>query len=236
MGKLFEPVRHKLVYEVVVDEIVERIRKGELRVGQKLPPERVLSEELGVSRTSLREALRTLESMGYIRSTTGGGNYVNEVGIEQVLHPFSAIMAQDRALISDIIEVRRYLEVHMAALAAKQANKNQLAKIYGTILDMQADIESGGNGERGDNAFHLEIARSSANRGFSMMVELCNELLAESQRATLNLPGQPMKSVQDHLGIFQAIQSGDAKLAKEEMGRHLDKAKSNLEQGRATPD
>ncbi len=122
---MFEQVKHKQVYEEVVEEIAARIQNGTLAVGQKLPPERVLAEEMGVSRTSLREALRTLQSMGYIRSTTGGGNYVNEVGLEHVLTPFSAMMAQNNALFADIIEVRRHLESHMARLAARRATRSR---------------------------------------------------------------------------------------------------------------
>lgn len=226
---MFGPVRHKLVYEVVADEIISRIRSGELAVGEKLPPERVLAEDLGVSRTSLREALRSLVSMGYIRSAIGGGNYVNEVGIEHVLPSLSALMTQDKELAADIIEVRRFLEAHTASLAAKHSTKTQQARIYGTILDMQAEIENGGNGAKGDYSFHLEIAHACGNRGFSVIVELCNELVAESQQATLNIPGQPSKSVQDHLLIFEAIRSGDEKRARHEMDLHLDKAMRNLE-------
>jgi GntR family transcriptional repressor for pyruvate dehydrogenase complex len=197
-------------------------------VEQKLPPERVLAEELGVSRTSLREALRALESMGYIYSVTGGGNYVNSVSTEHVLSPLSAMVAQDKQLAFDIIEVRQYLEVHMAARAAKNATKQQLSQIYGAILNMQSQVENGGNGIEGDNQFHLEIARASQNKAFAIIVELLAELLSESRKATLNIPGQPAKSIEDHLAIFEAIRSGDAERAAKEMSEHLIKAEHNI--------
>ncbi|MDR3146241.1 MAG: FadR family transcriptional regulator [Treponema sp.] len=225
---MFEPVQHKRIYEEVVELIIQRIRSGTLVVGQKLPPERVLAEEMGVSRTSLREALRALESMGYIYSVTGGGNYVNSVSMEHVLSPLSAMVAQDKQLAFDIIEVRRHLEVHMAGQAAKNATKQQLSRIYGAILNMQSQIENGGNGIEGDNQFHLEIARASQNKAFAIIVELLAELLAESRKATLDIPGQPAKSIEDHIAIFEAISSGDAERASEEMSAHLIKAEHNL--------
>jgi GntR family transcriptional repressor for pyruvate dehydrogenase complex len=219
---------HKRIYEEIVEEIVRRIRSGELLVGQKLPPERVLADQLGVSRTALREALRTLESMGCVRSTKGDGNYINSVSPEHIALPFAAMLSQDKQLAADIIQVRQYLEVHMASMAATRATKEQLAHMYGAILDMQSQIEQGGNGIEGDNRFHLEIAKASQNKAFSIIVELLAELLAESRQATLNIPGQPAKSVADHLTIFGAIQAGSEAAAEAAMAEHLTKAQQNL--------
>jgi GntR family transcriptional repressor for pyruvate dehydrogenase complex len=221
---MFEQLQHKRIYEEVVDIIVQRIRSGALKVGQKLPPERELAEEMRVSRTSLREALRSLESMGYIYSVTGGGNYVNSVSIENVLSPLSAMVAQDHKFAADIIDVRLHLEVHMASLAAKNATKQQIAQIYSSILDMQSEIEQGGNGIRSDNQFHLEIARASQNRAFALILELVGELMAESRKATLDIPGQPAKTIEDHIVIFEAVRNGDYKKAAAAMEEHLTKA------------
>jgi GntR family transcriptional repressor for pyruvate dehydrogenase complex len=225
---MFEPLQHKRIYEEVIDIIVQRIHSGELTAGQRLPPERILAEEMRVSRTSLREALRALESMGYIYSVPGGGNYVNSVSLEHVLSPLSAMVAQDKMLAADIIEVRQHLEVHMATLAARNASKQQISQIYSTILNMQADVENGGNGIEGDNQFHLEIAQASQNKAFAIIMKLVAEVLTESRKATLEIPGQPAKSIEDHIAIFEAIRSGDEKRAAVEMSAHLSKARQNL--------
>jgi GntR family transcriptional repressor for pyruvate dehydrogenase complex len=225
---MFEQLQHKRIYEEVIGMMIQRIQSGILKVGQKLPPERALAEELGVSRTTLREALRALESMGYIYSVTGGGNYVNSVSVAHVLSPLSAMAAQDKALAIDVIEVRRHLEVHMAALAAKNATKQQISKIYATILEMQAEVEGGGNGINGDNHFHLEIARASQNKAFALIQELIAGLLEESRKATLDIPGQPAKTIKDHMQIFNAIQAKDEEKAKKAMADHLRKARSNI--------
>jgi GntR family transcriptional repressor for pyruvate dehydrogenase complex len=225
---MFEQIEHKCIYEEVIDMIIGQIRSGSLTVGQKLPSERVLAEKMRVSRTSLREALRALGSMGYIRSVTGGGNYINSITLEHVLSPLSTMMAQSKELATDIIEVRQHLEVYMAGLAAKNATKQQIAQIYGTILNMQSEVEAGGIGIEGDNQFHLEIARASQNKAFAIIMELLAELLTESRKATLSIPGQPVKSIQDHMTIFKAIQAGDEKRAAKEMADHLKKAYQNI--------
>ena len=226
---MFEQLQHKRIYEEVVEMIIQRIRAGDLKVGQKLPPERILAEEMRVSRTSLREALRALESMGFIYSVTGGGNYVSSVSIENVLSPFSAMVAQDAKFATDIIDVRLHLEVHMAALAAKNATKQQISQIYSAILNMQSEVDEGGNGIKGDNQFHLEVAKASQNRAFAVISELVGELMAESRKATLDIPGQPAKSIEDHIQIFEAIRDGDGARAAAAMESHLKKASQNLE-------
>ncbi|MDR0585961.1 MAG: FadR family transcriptional regulator [Treponema sp.] len=233
---MFEHLQHKRIYEEVVEMIIRRIHSGILKVGQKLPPERVLAEEMGVSRTSLREALRALESMGFIYSVTGGGNYVNSVSVENVLSPLSAMAAQDTKFAADIIDVRLHLEVHMAALAAKNATKQQVSQMYSAILNMQSEVEEGGNGIKGDNQFHLEVARASQNKAFAVISELVGELMAESRKATLDIPGQPAKSIEDHMTIFEAIQDGDADRAAAAMENHLKKAWRNLGAGNGKKD
>ena len=229
MLEQFEQLEHKRIYEEVIAIFIDRIQSGALKAGQKLPPERELAEQMRVSRTSLREALRSLESMGYIRSVTGGGNYVDSISVENILSPLSAMAAQDTKFAADIIDVRLHLEVHMAELAAKNATRQQISQIYSTILNMQSEVEEGGNGLKGDNQFHLEIARASQNRAFAVITELVFELLAESRKATLNIPGQPVKSIEDHMEIFEAIRDGDDRRAAAAMESHLKKALANLD-------
>ena len=221
-------LQHKPISEEIVEEIVHQIRSGKLLVGMKLPPERVFAQQLGVSRTSLREALRTLKRMGCVRSAAGDGNYINTISPEHIAVPFAVMLSQDKVLAADIIKVRQYLEVHMAWMAAAFATKDQIGRIHDAIIDMQSQIEQGGNGIKGDSLFHLEIAKASQNRAFSIIQEMLAELLDESRQATLDIPGQPQKSVQDHLKIFAAIQSGDRTAAKEAMEEHLTKAHQNL--------
>lgn len=226
--RVFKVLPHKQIYEEIVEEISSRIRSGELPVGAKLPPERALAEQLGVGRTSLREALRAMKRMGCIRSVVGDGNYIDRVLPGHVALPLSMMLSQGNALAADIIQVRQYLEVHMASMAATSATEDQLRSIRDAISEMEGQVRDGGIGIEGDNRFHLEIAKASHNKAFSIIVELLAELLAESRKATLSIPGQPIKSIADHYQIYAAIQSGDAAAAEAAMANHLLKAQQNL--------
>jgi GntR family transcriptional repressor for pyruvate dehydrogenase complex len=93
---------------------------------------------------------------------------------------------------------------------------------------MQGEVEAGGNGIKGDNQFHLEIAKASQNRAFAIIRELVGELMSESRKATLDIPGQPAKSIQDHIAIFEAIRDGNGEKAAKAMESHLKKAEKNL--------
>ena len=227
--KIFEPLQHKCISDEVVDIFISRIQNGLLRIGDKLPPERVLCEELCISRTTLRLALRTLENMGFLRCVACGGNYINQVSVENVITPFSNMMKQDKTLAADIIEVRKHMETYMASLAAKQATKEENMKIYGAIINMQIEVSAGGNGIVSDNQFHMEIARASKNKAFIIIVESIAELLHESRLATLSIPGQPEKTIDDHMRIYSAIRDRDEKRAEREMLEHLTKAHDNVQ-------
>src|SRR6056297_3128640 len=115
-----EPVKKIRLYESIVKQIQHLINEGDLIPGQRLPPERELSEELGVSRTSIREALRALETMGYLESKVGvgGGTYVKEVTFSNIVSPFSATLLQNDDFIVELLEVRLVLEIEVARLAA----------------------------------------------------------------------------------------------------------------------
>jgi GntR family transcriptional repressor for pyruvate dehydrogenase complex len=230
---MFSRLEHKLIYEEVIEMIIERIRSGSLAVGQKLPPERVLAEEMLVSRTSLREALNELKRQGYIYSIYGSGNYIDAEAAEELMPPLSIKINNDRKLAQDIISVRLYIEGHMAALAAQYASEEDKDKIYDTIKAMKEDIKAGYTGIEGDYQFHIEVARASQNQAFTLIVELIHDILVESQKATLSIPGQPELSVKDHLAIYKAIKQGDADTASRAMTEHLEKAYRNLDEFRA---
>ena len=228
MAKQFEYIRHKRVSEEIVDLIMKQIHSGVYKAGQKFPPERVLCEELGVSRNTLREAFRIMERMGYIHSVVGSGNYVNKISYDQILSSFSMLMKQNYKLAADFVAVRLHLEVYMTGLAAKLATDDQIENIRKTVENMREDIKSGGLGIEEDNAFHLEIARASQNHAFLIITELCSEMLAESRKIFMSLPEQPGKTLDDHIAIYEAIKDRDEIRASAEMTSHLEKAKKIL--------
>lgn len=225
---MLEPLKKTRLYEEIVKQLIDLIEKGMLNPGDKLPPERQLAEELHVSRTAIREALRSMESMGYIESKVGGGTFIREISIDNVLHPFSAVLSQNKKLIQELLEVRQLLESKIASLASKRATPENIKQIEKTLEEMQDDIQSGGIGLEGENAFHNAIAQAANNTAMSKILELCEELLSKSRESTLCISGQPEKSLKDHLEIFEAIKNHDSERSSYLMKEHIIKAQKNF--------
>jgi len=226
---MLEPLKRTRLYEEIVKQILDLLKEGKLKPGDKLPPERKLAEDLHVSRTAIREALRSLEMMGYIESNVGGGTYIKSISLENVMNPFSAMLSQDEKLLRDLIDVRLILETEIASLAAKRITPDKIEMIEGTLIQMENEVEAGENSIGGENAFHDALAVASENSAMSIILDMCSELLFRTRLATLSIPGQPRKSLEDHRAIFEAIKQGDGKSAAKAMREHLNKALKNLE-------
>jgi GntR family transcriptional repressor for pyruvate dehydrogenase complex len=227
---MLEPLKKTRLYEEIIDQFRELILKGELKPGDKLPPERDLALQLNVSRTAIREALRSLESMGFIESRVGGGTFIKEVTLDNVIKPFSGILSQDKKLMMELIEVRILLEGEIAKLAAQRINDEKIEMIDQSIRLMEKEILRKGIGIGGDNSFHNSLAIAAENTAMSKILSMCGDLLSGTREATLKIPGQPLKSIKDHKEIFEAVKSGDGEEAKKRMQTHLRKAFKNIEE------
>lgn len=226
---MLEPLKKTRLYEEIVKQLQELIRKGDLKPGDKLPPERELATQLNVSRTAIREALRSLELMGFIESKVGGGTFVKKVTLDNIIDPFSTILSQDKKLIMELIEVRMLLEAEIAKLAARRINDEKAALLEKAIELMEKEVAEGGIGLEGENAFHNTLAEAADNSAMMKILNMCGDLLSSTREATLKIPGQPQKSIIDHRKIYEAVRNGDERKAKALMKEHLVKAYKNLE-------
>ncbi|MBP3940010.1 MAG: FadR family transcriptional regulator [Christensenellaceae bacterium] len=225
---MLTPLKKTKLYEEISKQIISLINSGELKPGDKLPPERSLAEQLNVSRTAIREALRALESMGYIESKVGGGTFVREISLENIISPVSAMFQQDESLLKDLIAVRLLLETEMASLAAKHITPEKAMKIEEAIVLMRKEVAKGEIGLRGDNSFHAALAEASGNSAMSLISDMCMELLSKTRLATLELENQPEQSLSEHIMIYEAVIAGDSRLAAKRMKEHLNNANKNL--------
>ena len=216
------------LYEEIVAQILSRIQTGALRPGDRLPPERALAEEFGVSRTAIREALRSLEMMGCVESHIGEGTFIKAPSLSNIVNPFSMVFAQDRQLGGELIEVRLILETEVAALAARRRSEAQMAALEQTIADMQADIEGGGMGIAADEIFHELLTEAAGNEALRIMLEMCAGMLSRTRPLTQSLKGVPAMTLKDHTAICEAVRSQDEKAARRLMRRHLNRAMRNL--------
>src|ERR671931_101438 len=126
------------IHEEVVAQIHELIKGGRLKAGDQLPSERELSETFKVSRTSVREALRALETKGLIISRTGMGNFVADLPVESLVAPLAKLLIEEKTALADIFELRKLIEPHIAALAAERATQKAIERMK-RLLDKQSE-------------------------------------------------------------------------------------------------
>jgi GntR family transcriptional repressor for pyruvate dehydrogenase complex len=215
------PVKSTRIYEEIVRQIKAMIAEGRLKSGDRLPPERDLAEKFVVSRTSVREALRALETLGLVEIRPGEGTFVRSVSVEALVEPLAMIMASQREALGERFEARRLLEPAIAALAARRATPEEIQEME-RILDQQArEIASGRTGLALDGEFHAAIAAAAHNRAISRLVHGIMDLLAQSREESLTTPGRPLRSHQDHRRVLEAIRQRDADGAERAMREHI---------------
>jgi GntR family transcriptional repressor for pyruvate dehydrogenase complex len=221
---MLEPVKKIRLYESIVQQIQNLINEGHLQPGQKLPPERELAEDLGVSRTSIREALRALEMMGYLESKVGvgGGTYIKEITLDKMISPFSKVLLKNDDFIFELLEIRLFLEIETVRLAALRRNEEDIENMKKAIEQMEQEIESGESGFNGDNAFHHAISNAADNRVLQQFVNMCGNLLEVEREAHLNnRDGESEKALGQHKKILEAIRNEDEEEAQKIMRNHI---------------
>ena len=221
---MLEPVPKIRLYEGIIKQIQGLIESGRLKPGEKLPTERELTEKLNVSRTSLREALRTLEMMGYLESKVGvnGGTFVKEITVENIISPFSKVLVRNKSFIEELLEVRLVLEIEVARLASIRRNDEDLQTMQKEIENMEEEIKSGGTGVHGDNGFHKALAQATHNEVLLNFVKMFGDLL-ESERAAhlAEIDGEPQRALKQHKSLRKAIEEKDEEKAQTTMRKHL---------------
>ncbi|AGE21928.1 MULTISPECIES: FadR/GntR family transcriptional regulator [Geobacillus] len=214
-------VNRNTLSKQVIEQIVQLLASGQVKPGDKLPPEMELMEKLGVSRPVLREALSSLETMGVITRKTRGGTYFNDkIGSE----PFSVMLALSIDNLPAIIEARMALELGLVTIAAEKITDEQLEQLKETI-DMIADSEDDNYGVY-DKRFHKIIALSANNPVVEGMI--FSLLITHEKMDRLIRTRDREITVEHHLAIYHALKKRDPYEAFAQMYRHLSFVREKL--------
>jgi len=217
--KEITPVR---LYESVIDQIMDLVKRSELKPGDKLPPERELAEKLSISRNSLREAFRVLESRGLIKSKAGGGRYIREIRKNGYSNTENIILSLEKSSILELLEARELFEVKIVKIAAQRATIEDTELIEQVLNKMSEEEElKYGKETESDTEFHLAIAKASHNFVFTNIIRLHLDLLKGTREKTQQIPGRREERWREHQAILQAIKEHDTKNAGEAMLKHL---------------
>jgi len=217
--KEITPVR---LYESVIDQIMDLVKRSELKPGDKLPPERELAEKLSISRNSLREAFRVLESRGLIKSKAGGGRYIREIRKNGYSNTENIILSLEKSSILELLEARELFEVKIVKIAAQRATIEDTELIEQVLNKMSEEEElKYGKETESDTEFHLAVAKASHNFVFTNIIRLHLDLLKGTREKTQQIPGRREERWREHQAILQAIKEHDTKKAGEAMLKHL---------------
>jgi len=208
-------------YEQVAEQIRRLISSGALKTGDLLPPERELAAKLGVGRSSIRDAVRTLEVMGILEPRQGHGTVVRDLSADALVVPLSLVLTRKRELVTELLDVRRMIEPGLAARAAKNATAEEIARM-GEILERhEAKLRRGEQAIAEDSDFHYAIALAARNSVVLRVLDVLMDLLLESRSRALQVPGRPKRSFDGHRRILRAIRRRDAKAAETAVRQHL---------------
>ena len=218
-----QAVDNRRLYRQIADQIAALIEKGEYAAGARLPPERDLAKQLGVSRPSVREALIALEVEGYVEVRVGSGVYV--------MGPRAAARAEPLPADSgpfELIRARWLIEGECAALAAKNATRAQVRSMEEALDQMESDRDKGTVPLAHDRVFHLRLAEASGNSALALAVKV----LWDQRTGPLFLrlehhfdtPQLWTVAIKEHRDIVAAIAKHDAAGARAAMRRHMDHA------------
>jgi GntR family transcriptional repressor for pyruvate dehydrogenase complex len=216
-----EPIKSIRIYEEIVRQIKAMIAEGRLKSGDQLPPERDLAEKFVVSRTSVREALRALESLGLVEVRPGEGTFVKKISVEALIAPLALVILSQREAIGELFEARRLLEPSIAALAARRATPDELQEMARILAEQAKEVAAGRTGLTQDGQFHAAIASAARNQAITRIVHAIMDLLAQIREESLNTPGRPTRSHQDHRRVLEAISRRDDAAAAQAMRDHL---------------
>lgn len=217
----FETVRRDKVYEGVAKQI-ERLILKKLQPGDKLPSERELAELLRVSRSSIRDAIRSLELMGMVEPRQGAGTIVREISSESLTNPLANVIKRKGELIHELLDFRMMLEPQLAARAATRVSDEEVAEME-EILDRQdKKVHEGESSVAEDSEFHYAIALASGNSVVLKVLDTLMDLLRDSRERSLQVEGRPQKSISGHRKILAAIKRRDSEAAKVAMRRHIE--------------
>lgn len=222
---IFRPIKSTKVYEQVIEQIKNMIIDGTLKKGDRLPSERELVENLEVSRTSVREAIRALQIMGLIECRQGEGNFIKQNFENTLLEPISIMFMLQESNPEEILDVRRIIEIETVALAVDKINEEQLEELK-RISDSFKVCRNENKNVKYDKEFHYKIAKASGNlliiNILNAMSSLMDSFLKDARRKILIDEGNLMVLANQHELIYEAIRDKDGLRASQEMKKHLD--------------
>ncbi len=232
----FERVATKKKSAQVAEQIVDRIRRGVYKVGDRLPPERVIAEQMAVSRPSVREALSALELTGIVESRSGDGTYVARVAPDRLEEVAALSILEESSSIQEALEARKVFERSIVVLAVQRGSRQTLAPVQAAVVEMEeaAAARDYDRFNAANHRFHLGIAAMSGNAylqgTLQPLLAVMRERLALALRRKAYQHRQDYfdRTLRAHKEILTALEAGDEAGAQRAMDAHFDLLESSV--------
>jgi DNA-binding FadR family transcriptional regulator len=226
----FQSIEPRRLYRQIADQIRGLIKGGEYRAGARLPPERDLARQLGVSRPSVREALIALEVEGLVEVRIGSGIYVRAAE-----GTAGSAVPEATAGPFELLRARYVIESECAALAAKSAKRAQLSAIEDALDEMDREMDAGRQPLPSDRLFHLRIAEATGNGALVHVIKLLwdertGELFTRLEHH-YDTPELWRSAMSEHRAVLKSIAAHDPDAARAAMQRHLNQAYKRFSKG-----
>lgn len=221
---MFTPNKNPKVYDQVIEQIKNKIKCGEIKKGDKLPSEREMAESIGVSRTSVREAIRALEVVGLVESRQGAGNYIKTNFDNSLFEPLSVMFMLQESSVEEMYDLRETLELQCAKLCAKKIEDNELA-LLNAIVDRMYIAGSEEESLELDIKFHYLIAKASRNvlliNVLEVISQLMDEFIQKSRMQILHEGNTKESLLEIHENLLRALKCRDELKVYNSMKEHF---------------
>jgi len=216
------PVSRKGMYTEIVLQIRGMIDRGELRPGDRLPPERTLAGMFAVSRNTVREAIKALAEQDLVESRQGAGTFVRSVDEVRFAATLAGVVMRARPALRDVFEARKLIEPEIAALAARHASPRDIVRIEAVLAEQERAVRHGESGADHDQLLHGLLAEASGNTVFCEVVKALHEDFTRSRVEALQSQERREASLVAHRAIVEAVRNGHVMQAEKAMRDHLE--------------
>jgi GntR family transcriptional regulator, transcriptional repressor for pyruvate dehydrogenase complex len=220
--KAVTPIPRTTLTAAAFEQLISYVVNGSWKAGDRIPPERELCQQLGIARTSLREALKAMELVGMLDSRVGDGTFVcprTEFLSRPLLWAFTGT---DHTELQDIMEARTIIEENLAGLAAERGSEEEIASIGKAVQSMRDSIARGDSILEADMAFHIAVSTAARNEILRNAVQLLRNLMRQWIHHKLLIPDVAPTVLKRHVGIYRAILQRKPAAARNAMRCHLE--------------
>lgn len=228
MKPLFEKIPQRdSIREIIMNQFTKMIKEGELSIGDKIPPERNLAEQFGVGRSTIREAIKSMTSMGLLEARLGEGTFVRKVDSDDIKQQLQWGLYLDPVPFNELIELRKVLELETVKRAALNRTAEEIIELESWINEMKQEGKVHHN-KKNDLMFHMTIAKASNNKMIYNLLDLIRMSLEEWFENVLKNPEHVKNSIAEHQLILEAIIQQDVAQAVKVMEAHLERGEQRL--------